>query len=85
MIRLRVARLGWQYRAGDGVGRSRGHSIDMARRLFNEIERIVTDDKVSVAAAATRLAEEGKVAGAGTPTSSAKRLAARFRRERRDH
>src|SRR5262249_15241158 len=36
-------------------------------RLFNEIERIVTDDKVSVAAAATRLAEEGKVAGLALP------------------
>jgi hypothetical protein len=52
------------------------------RALFPELRRIMRDEQVSVAAAATRLAEQGKVTGVGAPSSRAKRLAARYRRER---
>jgi hypothetical protein len=54
------------------------------RALFDEIERIMRDDKVSITEATNRLATDGKIAGTGVPASGAKRLAARYRRERRN-
>jgi hypothetical protein len=51
------------------------------RALFNEIKRIMRVDRVSVSAAATRLADAGKIAGVGTSVSRAKRLAERYRRQ----
>jgi hypothetical protein len=56
------------------------------RKLYTEVERIMRDEKLSVSAAALRLAEDGKLAGTGTstPQSRARRLAERYRRERRN-
>jgi hypothetical protein len=55
------------------------------RALFSELERIMGEDKVSVSEAARRLAEKDKVvAGIGSPSSRAKRLAERYRRERQN-
>jgi hypothetical protein len=52
------------------------------RALYRELERIMRDEKVSVSAAATRLATEGKVNGIGSTASRGKRLAERYRRDR---
>ena len=52
------------------------------RALFPELEALLADG-LSVTAAALRLAEEGKIAGVGASGSKAKRLADRYRRERR--
>jgi hypothetical protein len=51
------------------------------RALYRELKRIVRAGK-SVNAAATELAEAGKVKGSGTDASRAKRLATRFIKER---
>ncbi len=52
------------------------------RALFPELKALLADG-LSVTAAALRLAEEGKIAGVGASGSKAKRLADRYRRERR--
>jgi hypothetical protein len=48
------------------------------RSLFPKIEEIMKTEKLSAHAVAHRLAENGKVAGTGTPKSRAKRLAALY-------
>jgi hypothetical protein len=53
------------------------------RALYGDLERIVQHDKLSVAAAAARLADEGKIAGIGNARSRATRLAERYRRDRK--
>jgi hypothetical protein len=55
--------------------------LDQDRALFPEIERLCKEEKLSVNAAAQRLASEGKVAGIGTPLSRAKRLANAYSKE----
>jgi hypothetical protein len=53
------------------------------RALYGDLERIVREDRVSITEAATRLADAG-IAGIGTPASRAKRLAERYRSERKN-
>jgi hypothetical protein len=54
------------------------------RLLFPEIERLLRDHPgMSSHAAALKLVDDGKVAGGGSRESKAKRLNARFRKERR--
>jgi hypothetical protein len=57
---------------------------DADRKLFPELERFVREERMSVSAAAAKLAEEGKVSGPATTESKAKRLAERYRREHRN-
>lgn len=53
--------------------------------LFSEIDRLMRDSHLSVHGAALELARAGKIAGAGTMDSRAKRLSERYRGEgRRD-
>jgi hypothetical protein len=52
------------------------------RALFDELEQLMRDRMISSTAAAKILADQEKVAGIGTTTSCAKRLAERYRRER---
>jgi hypothetical protein len=54
---------------------------DSDRALFPELEALMAE-RMSLTAAASQLAGQGKVAGTGTPASRAKRLAHRYRRER---
>jgi hypothetical protein len=54
---------------------------DDDRKLFSEIERVMSQGKISVTAAARKLASEGRVAGTGTVESRARRLAQRFNAE----
>jgi hypothetical protein len=54
---------------------------DSDRALFSELEALMAGE-MSRSAAALQLADQGKVAGTGTPESRAKRLADRYRRER---
>jgi hypothetical protein len=54
------------------------------RALFPKIEELMNEKEISVTAAATMLAEQGKVSGVGTPKSKGKRLAERYRRERKN-
>ena len=51
------------------------------RGLFDEVHRLVSEG-LSLTAATQRLAESGRVAGVGTQTSQARRLAKLFRAER---
>jgi hypothetical protein len=45
------------------------------RALYPRLERLMRRQKMSVTAAARQLADDGKVAGVGTPESRARRLA----------
>jgi len=54
------------------------------RALFDEIERQMRDRMISSTAAAKILADQEGVAGVDTANSRAKRLAERYRRERRN-
>jgi hypothetical protein len=83
--RSRVAaefRGAWCHRPRSRVAQSPERYDAADRALFPELERIMTNDKKSLSAAARDLAEDGRVAGAGTPESRAKRLAALYKRER---
>jgi hypothetical protein len=75
----------------DAIKRQKGPKFGALRRyeaddraLFNELERIMRDQKMSVSAASRFLADGGRISGTGTPESRAKRLAALYRRERGD-
>jgi hypothetical protein len=48
------------------------------RALYGDLKRLMSEKKMSLTAAAQELAEAGKVAGDGTTTSRARRLARRF-------
>lgn len=52
------------------------------RALFPELERIMRERHISVHAAALELASGGKIKGAGSEASRAKRLASRYRKAR---
>jgi hypothetical protein len=52
------------------------------RALFDDLERIMRDTSASLRAAATQLADAGRIAGAGSPESRATRLARRYKAER---
>jgi hypothetical protein len=54
---------------------------DSDRALFPELEVLMANGR-SLSAAAGQLADQDKIAGIGGPASRAKRLAARYRRER---
>lgn len=74
MDRLRRTRRGPQRGTVDRFG-------EADRSLFPEMKRLVDEDHKSVHAAALELASAGKVKGAATLESQAKRLAKRFRNE----
>jgi len=52
------------------------------RKLFDELERKVRDERKSLTAAANELAEAGRVEGAGAPQSRGRRLVKRYKAER---
>jgi hypothetical protein len=51
---------------------------ELDRSLYHDLRRLMCEERISVTAAARRLAEEDKVAGIGTPESRARRLAKRY-------
>jgi hypothetical protein len=55
------------------------------RALYPELKRLMREERMSINAAALKLADEGKVEGVGTstPGSRAHRLAHRYRKEDR--
>jgi hypothetical protein len=54
------------------------------RALFDELKQMMRDQMMSSTAAANILADQGRVAGIGAKKSRAKRLAERYRSERRN-
>jgi hypothetical protein len=52
------------------------------RKLFGELERIKSIERISIAAAAKKLADAYKIAGPATAESRATRLAKRYRQEK---
>jgi hypothetical protein len=52
------------------------------RALYEDMKRLIDEERISATAAARVLAEEGKIEGGGSPESLARRLARRYRAER---
>jgi hypothetical protein len=50
------------------------------RALYAKLERLMREQQISASNAARQLADDGKVAGVGTPESRARRLAGRYLR-----
>lgn len=69
--------------------RSRGPKPDTVKRyaaadrkLFGEIDRLMSEENLTLTAATQKLAEAARVDGTGIPTSRARRLAKLFKKER---
>ena len=69
--------------------RSRGPKPGTVKRyasadqeLLDEVHRLMSEEKLTLTAATQKLADEGRVAGTGTSTSRARRLARLFNAER---
>jgi hypothetical protein len=58
------------------------HYDESDRALFDEVERLMAEQKLTRTAATEKLANDGRIAGTGAPQSRAKRLARLYKKER---